>query len=1138
MNFQDIQMRQDTGSECNNDYVKLADPHTSAHSVFDPSGTKFCGELLPNYPAPSVFTSSREKLVLSYVTDVSNIKRGRGFSAVASAVNPLCTSISYNHRYDDNVCEATCDAHAYPTSPPEPVCYPVDLTVFIIEANSTIPISGAVVDIYTISNGVELEDNIYWVAPAQVDVTRYTNVDGAAEQEVTETGSYSIVVSADGYFPHAVEVNITCEDVDYCGDCKPIAIIELEPAPDAPCPDVTTDVKVTDKETLEPIAGARVSITFEDPDNNETIFAVEDALTDDEGEISFDMKPVAEYTIYVDKEPYYSFSETVDAMCDSTNCSACIDFTIDAELERQTCGVVNMTIHVRHNYTDNPVEGAIVKVLNLYTGESVTEETLVTDSYGAVEAPIPMDGDYEVIVIHDDFINQDKVKSVDCDELECELCAPIITFNLNPNPDPVICDKEGYIVVVLTDDYTDEGVEAATISYTLQKNGNTRLEDLVLGEDIPTNSNGTTKLRVVTNGMYEVDIHHANYEEDETHYVEVYCGEEEEDCNCRWPLEHKLKQDFCDDSYLSVVIVDSLTNEAIEDVKVNITLLANNKKLLTNELSDEFGSVKTLIEGSALFQVDLAKKGFKSEESTTYIYCAADACDACSQTMYITMAPEKGCEEEMYAEISLIDEISNDPIVGAKVTLTLISFANGACDENVGGELYTDEEGKINPELFYDGNYTVVIEAQENYLESERGFELNTYADCSNPILNIELVPIVPANCEPVINVTVVDNSTQIPIALALVNLTLTTEELVEGTYEQLVGENLYTDQDGVIYYQAVAYGDLKATVVAEGYYPNEGVLEVICDGFNCEACHLALVVELEEIHCPVSEITITITDELTKEPVPYADVTFTLTGTPETGETYLTYPSNTTNEDGVVAFPLEHMGNYTITVTKDGFDPIEYPTSMDCNPEDCEACLPMEEIDIRKKYCENVNLALWVCDGVDNSPLEGATVDVVVLGYEGSQQPVGRVSVDENGWAYIPIIGDGTYLYDISMDGYATTQERAVVDLAEMTADGENCDLYGLVMLGSKPVVQPPVCEDAETEGIRLSLAWGSTPQDLDLYSYRVSAEDPQDYCLAYYCDEKELCDCMSFNEDIKTSGYNGTETITYCCNDPGEII
>ena len=40
LNFYDMQMRQDTGSQCNNDYVMISDPHNSAHSVFEPSGRR------------------------------------------------------------------------------------------------------------------------------------------------------------------------------------------------------------------------------------------------------------------------------------------------------------------------------------------------------------------------------------------------------------------------------------------------------------------------------------------------------------------------------------------------------------------------------------------------------------------------------------------------------------------------------------------------------------------------------------------------------------------------------------------------------------------------------------------------------------------------------------------------------------------------------------------------------------------------------------------------------------------------------------------------------------------------------------------------------------------------------------------
>ena len=90
-------------------------------------------------------------------------------------------------------------------------------------------------------------------------------------------------------------------------------------------------------------------------------------------------------------------------------------------------------------------------------------------------------------------------------------------------------------------------------------------------------------------------------------------------------------------------------------LRVNITLASTNKFLVNDELSDEFGAVKTIIEGSALFLISAKKEGFKSETSDTFIYCAPDSCDSCSQTLYITMEPVKGCDEDMFAEITVTD---------------------------------------------------------------------------------------------------------------------------------------------------------------------------------------------------------------------------------------------------------------------------------------------------------------------------------------------------------------------------------------------------------------------------------------------------------------------------------------------------
>ena len=95
LNFLDMDMRADPGGSCVSDYVKLTDSIESPQSVLSPAGRSFCGELPPNYPGPSQLSSAGHRLTVDYRTDISNVARGRGFAAVATAVNPLCTAIRF-----------------------------------------------------------------------------------------------------------------------------------------------------------------------------------------------------------------------------------------------------------------------------------------------------------------------------------------------------------------------------------------------------------------------------------------------------------------------------------------------------------------------------------------------------------------------------------------------------------------------------------------------------------------------------------------------------------------------------------------------------------------------------------------------------------------------------------------------------------------------------------------------------------------------------------------------------------------------------------------------------------------------------------------------------------------------------------
>ena len=76
--------------------------------------------------------------------------------------------------------------------------------------------------------------------------------------------------------------------------------------------------------------------------------------------------------------------------------------------------------------------------------------------------------------------------------------------------------------------------------------------------------------------------------------------------------------------------------------------------------------------------------------------------------------------------------------------------------------------------------------------------------------------------------------------------------------------------------------------------------------------------------------------------------MTYTLTSKPEGASTFITLSPNIINDDGIVTVPLIHRGNYTIT-----------QVDLECNPEKCEACLPVYTITTTREYHDNVSLSL-----------------------------------------------------------------------------------------------------------------------------------------------------------------------------------
>merc|ERR1712106_1178620 len=80
----------------------------SASALIGTAGRSFCGQQLPNYPGPSVLISAANSLTVNYHTAMTSLQRGKGFQATVSAVNPLCSPMSFQHKYGDCDCNNSC----------------------------------------------------------------------------------------------------------------------------------------------------------------------------------------------------------------------------------------------------------------------------------------------------------------------------------------------------------------------------------------------------------------------------------------------------------------------------------------------------------------------------------------------------------------------------------------------------------------------------------------------------------------------------------------------------------------------------------------------------------------------------------------------------------------------------------------------------------------------------------------------------------------------------------------------------------------------------------------------------------------------------------------------------------------------
>jgi hypothetical protein len=223
------------------------------------------------------------------------------------------------------------------------------------------------------------------------------------------------------------------------------------------------------------------------------------------------------------------------------------------------------------------------------------------------------------------------------------------------------------------------------------------------------------------------------------------------------------------------------------------------------------------------------------------------------------------------------------------------------------------------------------------------------------------------------------------------------------------------------------------------------------------------------------------------------------------------------TDSHGAAEFTIELNGEYSLSIDAQGYVLKEEPLDINDNPNHCVSCTLRAPVSLNEDFCENKFMKMIVKDSLTNEIAIGSKVIASIDSYSGPRELLNEI-VGESGVVEVPITANGIYSSEVSKPGYITMKS-----VFQVSVSLDECEIFSPVQLTPFPPTPPKKC-------VRMSLTWGETPEDLDLYSHRVNRNETTEQCLTYYCDGKDPCNGTVFDIDNKNGGLNGSETVTYC--------
>merc|ERR1712106_531303 len=417
-------------------------------------------------------------------------------------------------------------------------------------------------------------------------------------------------------------------------------------------------VQILDKETEDPLAGASVNITTSEVRTAQQ-FSSHHSTTD--GMVEDFTLESGMFTVSVGLHGYISKHQDVTVDCVSLECANCED-TFIINLEKISSDNITDPVDPANNNTVIPevCEGASgsVTVLDYLTrqpisGATVSHEVVtnqLSSPAGKVSIPMTINGNYQVSVKKEDYLDMSVEAQVSCHMDDCDSCNLDVNVALEPNTTTTCEDIE---MTVHIKDQNDNAVESASVNVFVPGQ-ETPINEL----PIITDENGEAVIDIMITGDYQIEVS-ADGMFSQIVNENVTC--DADDCEMCAPLVmvHLNEQPtteattttsttttsttttttttpFCSvkpKKMILITILDKETNEPVSAASVNITT----SELSASHQSTTEGVVKDFTMEPGVFTVSVAHEGYIAKQEDVTVDCVSVECEDCENAFTINL---------------------------------------------------------------------------------------------------------------------------------------------------------------------------------------------------------------------------------------------------------------------------------------------------------------------------------------------------------------------------------------------------------------------------------------------------------------------------------------------------------------------